>query len=241
MAVSWTKNWSASDDGSVFAGADIQNIQNDIDTAVDLLISAPSSLVQGDTLYYNGSAWARLAPGTAGQYLKTGGSGANPSWASGFEFVTVTAISNDATINFTSLAAGYDYMFALQNVLPITDDATLQFRTNNDNSASTFDEAASDYSDITDAAETSIGISSALGNATGEGMSGLLTIFNPGSTAHTHVSISGINFQNASIGIKNILGGGKRNEAAAVDAVRFIFSSGNLSTGNIHVYRRKLA
>jgi hypothetical protein len=35
---------------------------------------------QGDVLYHNGSALARLGNGTAGQVLQTGGSGANPSW-----------------------------------------------------------------------------------------------------------------------------------------------------------------
>jgi len=37
--------------------------------------------VQGDVLYYNGSAWTRLAAGTDGQFLQTQGAGANPQWA----------------------------------------------------------------------------------------------------------------------------------------------------------------
>jgi len=37
---------------------------------------------QGDILYRDSSGLARLAAGTSGQYLKTNGSGANPSWAS---------------------------------------------------------------------------------------------------------------------------------------------------------------
>lgn len=41
-------------------------------------ISSPS---QGDILYYNGSAWAKLAAGTSGYYLKTLGAGNNPAWA----------------------------------------------------------------------------------------------------------------------------------------------------------------
>lgn len=41
----------------------------------------PASVVQGDILYYSGSAWARLAAGTSGQYLKTNGANANPQWA----------------------------------------------------------------------------------------------------------------------------------------------------------------
>jgi hypothetical protein len=35
---------------------------------------------QGDLVYYNGSALARLGAGTSGQVLQTNGTGANPSW-----------------------------------------------------------------------------------------------------------------------------------------------------------------
>jgi hypothetical protein len=35
---------------------------------------------QGDVLYHDGSSLARLAAGTSGQALLTGGTGANPSW-----------------------------------------------------------------------------------------------------------------------------------------------------------------
>ena len=35
---------------------------------------------QGDIVYRDGSGLARLGAGTSGQVLKTGGSGANPSW-----------------------------------------------------------------------------------------------------------------------------------------------------------------
>ena len=38
---------------------------------------------QGDILYHNGTSWAKLGAGTVGQYLKTGGAGANPSWGYG--------------------------------------------------------------------------------------------------------------------------------------------------------------
>ncbi len=38
---------------------------------------------QGDILYHNGTNWAKLGAGTLGQYLKTNGSGANPSWEYG--------------------------------------------------------------------------------------------------------------------------------------------------------------
>jgi hypothetical protein len=40
-----------------------------------------AGLAQGDVLYYNGSNWVNLAPGTSGHYLQTQGAGANPQWA----------------------------------------------------------------------------------------------------------------------------------------------------------------
>lgn len=43
-------------------------------------IATLTGSVQGQVAYYNGSAWAVLAPGTAGQILQTGGVGSNPSW-----------------------------------------------------------------------------------------------------------------------------------------------------------------
>ena len=59
--------------------------------------------VQGDLYYNNGSAIARLAPGTANQVLKTGGSGANPSWGTlSSDYVKLAAAettSNHSTID----------------------------------------------------------------------------------------------------------------------------------------------
>jgi len=48
---------------------------------VDADLFSISGTVQGDIYYNNGSAIARLAPGTSGQFLKTQGSSANPLWA----------------------------------------------------------------------------------------------------------------------------------------------------------------
>ena len=50
---------------------------------------------QGDIVYRDGSGLQRLAAGTAGQVLQTGGSGANPSW---------TTMSSDCLL-YTSDAA----------------------------------------------------------------------------------------------------------------------------------------
>ena len=52
------------------------------------LLDFVGSAAQGDVLYRGASAWTRLAAGTSGQLLSTGGVGANPSWR------TVSTIPN---------------------------------------------------------------------------------------------------------------------------------------------------
>ncbi|MBK9723349.1 MAG: hypothetical protein IPO78_17435 [Saprospiraceae bacterium] len=49
--------------------------------AVDGTKIAMGSDAQGDILYYDGTDYVRLAPGTSGHYLKTQGAAANPVWA----------------------------------------------------------------------------------------------------------------------------------------------------------------
>jgi hypothetical protein len=49
--------------------------------ATQIFIPWISSPAQGDVMYYNGSAWVRLAAGTNKQFLQTQGASANPQWA----------------------------------------------------------------------------------------------------------------------------------------------------------------
>ena len=52
------------------------------DTTLTALMDTLATPAQGDLLYRNGTVWTYLAPGTNGQYLKTQGAGANPTWDS---------------------------------------------------------------------------------------------------------------------------------------------------------------
>ena len=64
------------------------------------------SSTRGTVLYRGASGWAALPPGTAGQFLKTNGAGADPAWASGgggggatlLATVTTTAGATSATL-----------------------------------------------------------------------------------------------------------------------------------------------
>lgn len=77
-------------------------------TVVGLTISGQAT---GDIIYFNGTNWVRLAPGTAGYVLKTNGAGVAPSWGvdatagtiTGLAFNRVThgvtgAIADDTTV-----------------------------------------------------------------------------------------------------------------------------------------------
>lgn len=73
-----TDNGGTSPAYSVAGVADMR-MKADIGTHLISYLSTPSE-AQGDLIYRNGSGWTRLAAGTSGKYLKTGGAGYNPSW-----------------------------------------------------------------------------------------------------------------------------------------------------------------
>ena len=50
------------------------------DNAVDGAQIALTGNVQGAVMYYNGTDWVVLTPGTSGEALKTSGAAANPTW-----------------------------------------------------------------------------------------------------------------------------------------------------------------
>jgi hypothetical protein len=74
---------------------------------IDALLAASGALAQGDIFYHNGTNVVRLAAGTANYLFKTGGAGANPSWAesplalndfTGFRMSNGSDVTNDIGI-----------------------------------------------------------------------------------------------------------------------------------------------
>lgn len=64
---------------------------------------ALGSDAQGDVMFYNGTDWARLGAGAAGQLLRTNGSAANPEWASAITRATAVASTSGTNIDFGSI------------------------------------------------------------------------------------------------------------------------------------------
>lgn len=164
------------------------------------------------------------------------------------EFISDASASNDANIDFT-LPAGFDeYEIRMLNIVAATDDAPFHLRTSTDG-GSVFDSGASDYIwSVLSAAESTASVSSStgdtqivlsggIGDAVSQAFSGLIRIVRPAEATETMVyGTSG--YANSSVTPKATFGGsmGQRQSAADVDAVRFLFSSGNIVSGLFALY-----
>ncbi len=80
------------------------------------LVPSPASQAHGDILFRGASAWQRLAAGTSGQFLRTAGAGADPTWAAasgGMTLLGTLTTNTGATtyvlgsLNLTSYRALY--------------------------------------------------------------------------------------------------------------------------------------
>lgn len=88
-------------------GTDVQAFDTDLNSLAGL------TLAQGDILYRNGTQLTNLAAGTAGQFLSTGGAGANVSWVSGalasFDAIVASSGGTHTTLGaaITAASAGW--------------------------------------------------------------------------------------------------------------------------------------
>lgn len=70
-----------------------------VSTSLSALLDSTASATQGVILYRSGASWVTLSPGTAGQFLQTGGASANPAWAQ-------PSLSTDSDVSLTTPTAG---------------------------------------------------------------------------------------------------------------------------------------
>lgn len=160
--------------------------------------------------------------------------------------------SASATLDFTEFdnATYRRYEFELENVKPATDSVSFYFRTST-NSGSTYDAGASDYAhgqSGTSAASATTGASLGasaillntsvtIGNAASEyGLSGELVLTGAPSAAVFTELRGMVTYWNAAGAMVQLEFGGARLSADDVDAVQFLFSSGNIASGTIRMY-----
>ena len=211
------------------------------------------SAAQGDILYRDGSAWARLGAGTSGQVLKTQGAASNPTWAAaGMVLIQTQTASASATLDFTTgLNDTYDdYLVIVSNLAPATDDVQFQMQVGTgggptwqttlyqtsytlhvNGSASNL--GSSSLANMHMAASTA---TDGVGNASGEHWSGQIWFDNPDAAKFQQFRFQGSYVRAASNHICSVAGAGGWFSAAAITGLRFKFSSGNIASGRISLY-----
>ena len=162
---------------------------------------------------------------------------------------TITA-SNSATVAFTSnIDSTYkNYLVAFENVAPATDDVTLYLDLyvggSVQNTGNCYDYACNGLrgngskSDTASEGANDIKLSGmSFGNAAGENGWGHVYIANPSETSDFKLirAFTG-HIDNGARACVDDCAGFLNNGTSAVDGVRFLFSSGNISTGEFRLY-----
>jgi len=160
----------------------------------------------------------------------------------GMEFIASSGtISNAASVAFTGFdSSKYDnYQFMLHAVIPATDSVELFCQTSTDG-GSNYATTSGDYHSQGNVDRIGICVSRAydVGSDTNEyGVSGIFYLFAPHLTTYTTGISVATTFSAGPAGIYATgTEGSARVAAEDTDAVRFIFSSGNIESGEITMF-----
>ena len=189
---------------------------------------------------------------TLADVYSTGEADAAIGAAVGLVLISTATASASTTVDFTSGIDGtYDeYERHISDLVPATDTTSLYLRTSTDG-GSTFDAGASDYTyvasgvraggvlDTETATATfiNLGVSETTLDNGGVGVSHyVVTISSPANAAtYGNIHFKGWG-QNTSLNAFVSHGAGSRAAAADVDAIRFLMSSGNITSGKFKLY-----
>jgi len=171
-------------------------------------------------------------------------------------FLSEQTASTSASIDFISgITSTYDeYEVHLHSVVAATNNTSLYLRTSTDG-GSTFAASGGDYDYMTtgrnssNAAEgeaaagagqmvlTFLGASDGVSSTANRGgFSGVVRFFRPSNTTHQKHFIFNGTYAQASGDSAHMFGAGHRLATADIDAIRFLFSSGNIASGTFVLY-----
>ncbi len=176
-------------------------------------------------------------------------SGSSGAWTK----ISAATASNSATIAFTGLTSTYMmYMVVVDRALPVTDAVGFELQVSTDGGSTYYSTNEYSYanmvaysSDGSYNARGAQGVAACLmtgtdsaynvGNAANRGITGQLFLYNPSATSYGRTTGS-FSFTDAGGALKESSHAGSINVAADIDAIRFLFSSGNINTGNFTLY-----
>jgi hypothetical protein len=164
----------------------------------------------------------------------------------GTKLLASGTLSSQATldIDLTGYTAFRGIKVILTNITPATDSASLYCRTSTNGGVS-YDSGASDYLALlavfggsvgtAQGAAAQINLGNTIGNGAGEGATYEVDLLGQTSAVKGKIKFDGITYRADDVAQFNA-GGGIRNSAADIDAIRFLFSSGNIASGSYAVY-----
>jgi hypothetical protein len=198
-----------------------------------------STLAQGDVLYYDGTNFVRLAPGTNGHFLKTQGAAANPLWASAASLTagTVQATTSGTAIDFTSLPAGIKRITVILDVVSLSSTANLLVQIGDSGGIEAT--AYTAQSAVISGAGTSItadttGFNISTGVAT-RAFSGIMTI----ARITGNVWVASYAGSNSATSPHAVYGGGSKTLSDELDRVRLtntVTASNNFDAGQVNIF-----
>ena len=104
------------------------------------------SPAQGDLLYRDASAWARLGAGLNRQKLIARGAGANPVWGGGFETLAAGNIPAASTLDILNIPQHFSMLYLRVDNVSFNTDARQLFVQGSTNNGSSFDTTETNYS-----------------------------------------------------------------------------------------------
>ena len=210
-------------------------------------INGSNTPTAGGVVYGDGTNYASTAAGTSGQVLTSAGAGA-PTWttpsAGAMTLISTATASNSATIDFTGLTSAYkNYVVMGSNILPSINWSSLWFRTSTNNGVS-YDATGGDYEwSTTGPSGTTTGsfnaaymASAVWSTADRGGMNFNIVIPNPSAAGWTfYYGTAGFSdYSNGTGGF--LISGVRESTTGAVNAIRFLFNSGNITSGTFKLY-----
>ena len=173
----------------------------------------------------------------------------------GMVLLSTATASASSSLNFTSLISSTynSYKFILSDIRPATDDVELWLRTSTDN-GSTYDSSANNYewvqnnftigatpADAFEGSDTDTKIrlvndSNKIGNNAAYTVCGEVNLYNPLGTVASKLIHARLRYRNnGGVGLISETWG-HRDATSDIDAIRFLMSSGNITSGNIKMY-----
>ena len=161
----------------------------------------------------------------------------------GWEWVSNTTLAGDANVTIIDLSASYSYMIWLENLVPANDSVSLDLIYSINNGAS-FLGAQHQYAtyetvlgDRTSGANATIEVvGGTQGADTDEQLSGYIKLIVP-TSANVPYCMFHLGYETQAGLPRLAIGQGRYSSSQAVNAVRLLFSAGNMASGVIRLYR----